>query len=209
LKGDNDKAIADYNAAIRIDSSLASAFQNRGDAYTRKHEYDKAASDFSEAIRLNSDLPAGDPRRHRSVTALALYGRGYILSRQGQYKKAIEDFRNAAAQASDVDRALTAAAYYKLAWAFATAPADGVRDGVKAVDYATKANELTNWKRWTYIQALAAAYAELGAFEEAARWQTTSMQMLDRSSRQFHEAEARLGLLQKRKPYQDSLIPER
>ncbi|MBW2174340.1 MAG: hypothetical protein JRF64_06815 [Deltaproteobacteria bacterium] len=35
-----------------------------------------------------------------------------------------------------------------------------VRDGAKAVEEATKANELTNWKNARYIGTLAAAYAE-------------------------------------------------
>ena len=55
-KGDYDKAIANYNEAIRLDPKLARAFNNRGFAYYGKREYDKAIADCSEAIRLDPKI---------------------------------------------------------------------------------------------------------------------------------------------------------
>jgi tetratricopeptide (TPR) repeat protein len=52
-KGDNDRAIADFNQAIRLDPKSALTFKNRGDAYTNKGGYDRAIADYSEAIRLD------------------------------------------------------------------------------------------------------------------------------------------------------------
>jgi hypothetical protein len=42
-----------------------------------------------------------------------------------------------------------------LAWLLATGP-DGVRDGKQAIEHATRARELTGWKKLNYIDTLAA-----------------------------------------------------
>jgi len=48
-----DRAIDDYNKAIRLDTKYAVGFNNRGIAYLRKGRIDRAIEDFDEAIRLN------------------------------------------------------------------------------------------------------------------------------------------------------------
>ncbi|MDR0304925.1 MAG: tetratricopeptide repeat protein [Chitinispirillales bacterium] len=52
-KGDYDRAIADFNEAIRIDPNNAIVRGNRGNAYFMKNDYDRAIADFKEAIKLN------------------------------------------------------------------------------------------------------------------------------------------------------------
>ena len=47
-----NKAIVDYNEAIRLDPKLADAYRNRGVAWHRKKEYDRAIADYDEATRL-------------------------------------------------------------------------------------------------------------------------------------------------------------
>jgi tetratricopeptide (TPR) repeat protein len=51
--GAYDRAIADYNAAIRLDPKSALAFIGRGDAYTSKGDHDRAVADYNEAVRLD------------------------------------------------------------------------------------------------------------------------------------------------------------
>jgi tetratricopeptide (TPR) repeat protein len=48
-----DRAIDDYNEAIRLDPKYAIGFHNRGLAYLRKGRLDPAVEDFDAAIRLN------------------------------------------------------------------------------------------------------------------------------------------------------------
>ena len=51
--GNIDRALADFNEAIRIDPQQAKAFNNRGYAYELKGDLDHAIADFDEAIRLD------------------------------------------------------------------------------------------------------------------------------------------------------------
>ena len=55
-KGDYDRAIADYDEAIRLDPRYAVAYYNRGVAYCDKGDYDRAIADYNEAIRLDPKL---------------------------------------------------------------------------------------------------------------------------------------------------------
>jgi len=52
-KHDYDRAIADYDEAIRLDPKYDPAFNNRGAAYLAKGGHDRAIADLNEAIRLD------------------------------------------------------------------------------------------------------------------------------------------------------------
>jgi tetratricopeptide (TPR) repeat protein len=52
-KGEHDRAIQDYDEAIKLNPNLAIAFYNRGLAYGAKGQHDRAIQDFDQAIRLN------------------------------------------------------------------------------------------------------------------------------------------------------------
>ena len=82
-KGDYDRAIADFNEAIRLDPTYTNAYNNRGKAYNRKGDYDRAIADFNEAIRL-------DP-----TYTYAYNGRGNAHDEKGDHDRAIADFNEA------------------------------------------------------------------------------------------------------------------
>jgi tetratricopeptide (TPR) repeat protein len=74
-KGDWDRALRDYDEAVKIQPINYDALTNRGNAYARKGQRDKSTQDYNEAIRLNPKLfqaycnralnflNAGDPER--------------------------------------------------------------------------------------------------------------------------------------------------
>ncbi len=82
-KRDYDHAIQDYNEAIRLNPSLASAFYGRGEAYNHKGNYDHAIQDDSEAIRLNPNL------------SYAYDARGRAHRNKGDFYRAIQDYDEA------------------------------------------------------------------------------------------------------------------
>ena len=150
-KNEYDKALADYNEAIRRDANEDEAFLNRAQIWQLKNEHDKAFADFAEAARLNPT---------------------YDGAFKGQ------------------------------AWIWATCPDAKYRDGRKAVDSATTACELTEWKSSVNIDVLAAAYAEVGEFEKAVEYEEKALRLtLDPSVRE--EREDRLALYKNKMPYRD------
>ena len=51
-QGNNDKAIADYTAAIKLDSRFAEAYFNRGLAHVARGERSQGIKDLSKAGEL-------------------------------------------------------------------------------------------------------------------------------------------------------------
>ena len=78
-----DRAIQNYDEAIRLDPRSADAFAGRGSAYLLKGDYDSAILDYNEAIRLN-------PK-----SASAFNGRGASYFAKGDYDRAIQDYNEA------------------------------------------------------------------------------------------------------------------
>lgn len=82
-KGDPEKAIQDYNKAIRLNPKEFIFYYNRGSAYHDKGDLEKAIVNYDEAIRLNPKFVG------------AYLDRGLAYKKKGKLKKAIEDFNEA------------------------------------------------------------------------------------------------------------------
>ena len=52
-KSEYDRAIQDYDQAVKLNQNYAKAFSNRGLAYYNKGQYDRAIQDYDQAIKLN------------------------------------------------------------------------------------------------------------------------------------------------------------
>lgn len=53
-----DSAIGDYDAALRLDPTLADVFNRRGELWRKKGDRRRALADFAAAIKLKPDHPA-------------------------------------------------------------------------------------------------------------------------------------------------------
>ena len=82
-KGDLDRALSDYDAAILLDSVNIAAFHGRGLLRWRRGEAELALADFDQAIRLSFV----DPKIYLD--------RGQIWYERGRYDRAIADFNQA------------------------------------------------------------------------------------------------------------------
>ena len=74
-----------------------------------------------------------------------------------------------------------------------------MRDGVKAVEFATRACESTEWQVPGFLNTLAAAHAECGRFDEAIRLVEQALQMP--ADGHADEYRARVALYQSGQPY--------
>lgn len=91
--------------------------------------------------------------------------------------------------ASASDDALNA---NSLAWLLATCPDAQVRDGRRAVELARQVCESTAWENPSYLDTLAAAYAECGDFTEAVKWSTKAVELSSDAERQPLEETLRI-----------------
>jgi hypothetical protein len=78
-----------------------------------------------------------------------------------------------------------------------------LRDGKKAVEYARKACELTDWKNPDYLATLSAAFAETADFKEAVKWQMKALQATELEPDKAEEYRQRLKLFEEGKPYRE------
>lgn len=79
-KGETDRAIQDYDQAIKLDPNDTAAYINRGGANESKRQYDRAIQDYDQAIKLEPSY------------ALAYFGRGNAYSGKGETDRAIQNF---------------------------------------------------------------------------------------------------------------------
>jgi tetratricopeptide (TPR) repeat protein len=82
-KGERDKAIADYTAALAVKPDDHKALYHRGNAYFHKGEWNKAIADYNAALAIKPDYPN------------ALYNRGKAYGCMGERDKAIADYNAA------------------------------------------------------------------------------------------------------------------
>lgn len=157
----------------------ARAFTGIGDKASARRDYERASS-----------VPPKDANGHLAHAQRQLeLGNGAAAS--SAYRKAEELAPNDPEILNGV------------AWDRATSTVSAVRDGRAAVQTATKACELTNWKKREYIDTLAAAYAEAGEFAQAVAHQERALSIGFMSRKDRADYEKRLALYRQRKPYRD------
>lgn len=184
--GDHNKAIDACTTVIKADPKNIEMYNIRGQALVARGKKD----DFPLAIQDYTVVLKNDPK---DANAYAL--RGYANLKMVQFKKAADD----SDQAIKLNPNL-AVPYNTRAWMWATRLDKGYRDGKKAVEYATKACKLTDYKNEEYLITLGAAYAETGKFAEAIAWEKKAME----AAGKLFEKSVRMKLYENKKPYHPS-----
>ena len=179
-------AAEDKDLLAMVQASAARIFFNRGIDWSHKKDNDHAIKDYDEAIRL-------DPK-----FSFPFNNRGVAWSEKKDYDRASKDYD----EAIRLDFKLVSAINNK-AWLLASCPVKRYRDGKKAVELATKACELTQWKVCQVFDILAAAYAETGDFDKAIEWEEKALKDEEYEKKYGNEARERLNLYQDKKPFRD------
>jgi len=192
-KGELDKAISEFQAALDIRAretqthyNLGAALiqNNLGNAFARKQLWDEAIGHLEEAVRLRPDYADG------------YFNLGSVLFQQGRIDEAVAQWQkvlairptdaevhrniaNALRKQGDVRGAIVeyeealnitpedSVGLNNLAWILATSSDASVRDGARSVSLAVKAVQASGGKEPSFIRTLAAARAEAGRFTEA------------------------------------------
>ena len=82
-KGHFDRAIEDYDEAVRLKPDFAEAFSNRGNVYRKKGLIERAIEDYDKAIGLNPD------------DARVFAERGLAYEKKGEGDQALRDYKKA------------------------------------------------------------------------------------------------------------------
>ena len=165
--------------------------QPRADPLESKN-YDDAIADFTTCIDRALE-------RTPQQAEVAYRNRAMAYSRKKEFGKAAADY----AKVVEINPE-SPVGQNGLAWLLCTAPDAKVRDGKRAVEAATKACELTNYKNGGYLDTLAAAYAEIGEFDKAVEWQEKALKAGDIPVKDLDAARKRLELFKQKKPYRES-----
>jgi len=179
-------AIADLSEALNFETNDYEIYERRGISFYGEKEFDKAVSDFNGAIRLNPQ------------DTVSLFNRGRIYALTGLFTNAIQDFEAAIKQDPEAFQV-----YNRLAWLLATCPDNHIRNGKKAVELATKACELTEWGKSSYIDSLAAAYAETDDFKKAVLYEQQAINVKGISEVDQKAFQERMALYLQGKPYRE------
>jgi Tfp pilus assembly protein PilF len=181
-----DEAIAEFRRSLQLNPASAPTQYNLGFALSARGRRVDAITAFQEALRIDPDYA----QAHNNL--------GALLQVSGQPDAALEHYRRAAALRPDNveshtnlgqllairSRAAEAAAQFSealalrrdnaqalagLAWIRATSSDPALRDAAEAVQLAERADAVTRHHDVTAIDALAAAYAAAGRYQDALR----------------------------------------
>jgi tetratricopeptide (TPR) repeat protein len=177
-----DEAVRDYDQAIEGIPEDAELYRARAAAWQRLGDHHRALADLDQAIQLAPDHPD------------AYTQRGNIAAEQGDFDQALGDFRRALAVDADWTEA-----YRSLAWLQATCPNPRYRDAEQAIASAQHAQKLSPPGDCFVLEALAAAHAASGAFDEAVYFQK---QAIAAAPPDFAEPlQQRLTLYEQKQPF--------
>jgi superkiller protein 3 len=217
------QAISHYSRAIEIRPDYAEAYNNWGVTLTREAKYAEATTCYSRAIEIR---PHYVEARHNLANALEKQGQlhqaitqyrqvikidptlsvahfklALALLRYDRTEEAIDHYQEALRLSNDSPTVLN-----NLAWLYATNKNPRFRDGVKAVQLAEKACVRTDHTNAQYLDTLAAAYAEMGRFNDAVQTVQQAIRLAEASGQieMAKDMEKRMKFYLAEKPFYES-----
>lgn len=218
--GDSDAARADLERVLGQQPEHQAALEMRGLLAADRGDYGAAIGDFRRLVRQHPDdallvgqlgllyLADKQPREairrfNRALEIdpeqfLARRGRSDAEISVGDHAAAIADLEKAMELEPDNEGVLN-----NLAWVLATSPEDVLRDGKRAVEIATKACELSEWRQPHIISTLAAAHAETGDFEQAKTYSRRAVEGSEEAPDIRTQLESELASYEAGKPWRE------
>jgi tetratricopeptide (TPR) repeat protein len=125
-----DRAIADYDTALRLDPALADGFNARGELWRKKGDRRRALQDFAAAIRLNPDHPAAKANYKSLALELERIGAQMAVNNRPSFNcatatRAVEKAICANPDLANLDREIDVASSKVVRQATADSPAAG------------------------------------------------------------------------------------
>jgi Tfp pilus assembly protein PilF len=188
LAGQPAAALAEYAAALRLNPSSVTTHLNLGTQRFELGQFTEAAAEFGEAARL---APAD---------ARVPYQNARLLLKQGRDVEAVAELRRSIQLEPNNFKVLAFAARV-----LATDEAAGVRDGAAALDFARRANALTDGAHPLALDVLGMALAESRDFTNAAACAQKIIELAEAAQiKDADEIKTRLALYQLGKPWRES-----
>ena len=186
-----DAAIEAFSESIRVIPNDSQAYNNRGTAWFYKGDYDRAIADCTKALEIN-------PRFTNAYN-----NRGTAWFYKGDYDRAIAD----CIKALELNPRY-ADAYHQLALILTTCPDKRYRNANQAIGLAQKAVELS--PEANFLDTLAAAYAEVGRFDDATATQKRAIIVLRKEGKADELAEyiERLNSYKAHKPLREQYVAQ-
>ncbi len=157
-RGDLEAALEDFERCLEIEPRSTSALSSRALIRSAQGRDQAALQDISRAVELSPESDA------------ALHNRAVLLGRLGREREAMRDYQHALQLTPN-----SGGTHNNLAWLLATSADASLRDGARAVRHARRA--LERGVNGTWLDTLAAALAEAGDLEQAARVQTRAHEL--------------------------------
>lgn len=188
-QGELDEAIGHFEQMLETEPTNAPVLCELGTALLKRGHLERALACFQTAARQDPDL------------APASLGLANALRKTGRYGEAIGVLRGAARRAPRNAQLLNV-----LGWLLATAPDAQARDGAEALQVAQQALGVAGRARVRILDTLAAAYAELGRYDEAIEAAERALGQARKGGavRLAEEIEGRLALYRQRRPYRQA-----